>query len=295
MLGMTQHAWLLAARPKTLVAAVVPVVVGTAIARGLERVFDPLLFACALAGAVLIQIATNLINDAADFQRGVDSFARLGPVRVTQAGLLTVSTVMKGAWICFAAAVLASIPLVMARGLPIVLIGLAAILAGYAYTAGPYPLSYHGLGELFVIGFFGVVAVAGSYFVQTGTVTVEAIVAGIAIGCLATVILTINNLRDLEQDRATGKRTIAVRLGERGTRIEVALFAFLPFVLAILLAVMRRRPLVLLVFLSLPLAVSIVLRLNWRGAALNQLLARAASLEAAYGGLLALGMSWKWH
>lgn len=282
--------WFLAARPKTLVAAVVPVVVGTAMARGLERAFDLLLFVCALAGAVLIQIATNLINDAADFQRGVDSGERLGPMRVTQAGLLTVRSVMRGAWVCFAAAVLFSIPLVIARGLPILAIGLAAILAGYAYTAGPYPLSYHGLGELFVIVFFGIVAVAGSHFVQTGTVTVAAIVAGIAIGCLATVILTINNLRDLEQDRVAGKRTLAVRLGERGARIEVTLFAFLPFILAILLAVMTTRPLVLLALLSLPLTISIVRHLNRKGATLNQLLARAAALETAYGGLLVLGL-----
>jgi 1,4-dihydroxy-2-naphthoate octaprenyltransferase len=284
--------WLLATRPKTLVAAVVPVVVGTALARGLSGTFHPLLFGCALAGAVLIQIGTNLVNDAADFQRGVDSAGRVGPVRVTQAGLLAASSVMTAAWLCFAAAVLASIPLVLARGMPIVAIGLASILAGYAYTAGPYPLAYHGMGELFVIVFFGIVAVAGSYFVQTPAVSVEAVLAGIAIGCLATVILTINNLRDLAQDRGAGKRTVAVQLGERGARLEVALFALLPFLIAIALVMTTGRWLVLLVFLALPLAILIIRRLTWQGAALNRLLALAALLEATFGMLLAVAFLW---
>jgi len=286
------HPWLLAARPKTLVAAVVPVVVGTAMAGGLAERFHPLLFGCALAGAVLIQIGTNLVNDAADFQRGVDSAGRVGPVRVTQAGLLAVSSVMTVAWLCFAAAVLASIPLLLARGIPIVAIGLASILAGYAYTAGPYPLAYHGMGELFVVLFFGIVAVAGSYFVQTGGVSVEAILAGVAIGCLASVILTINNLRDLAQDRAAGKRTLAVRLGERAARLEVALFALVPFLIAIALAILLGRWLLLLVFLTLPLATLIIRRLTWQGAALNRLLAEAAALEAAFGMLLAAAFLW---
>ncbi|HEY8848981.1 MAG TPA: 1,4-dihydroxy-2-naphthoate octaprenyltransferase, partial [Thermoanaerobaculia bacterium] len=182
--------WLLAARPKTLSASVVPVLVGTALA---HPVLHWPSFACALFGAVFIQIGTNLVNDAIDFRRGADTAARLGPLRVTQAGLLTANTVLLGATLSFTLAALCGIPLIVRGGWPIVIVGITSIVAAYAYTGGPYPLAYHGLGELFVIIFFGFVAVVGSYYVQRLTTERSAWIAGLAVGCLAVTLLAVNN------------------------------------------------------------------------------------------------------
>src|SRR5436190_21089721 len=189
------NAWILAARPKTLSASVVPVLVGTALAYRVSFVWLP--FACALLGAIFVQIGTNLVNDALDFRRGADTSERLGPIRVTQAGLLGYDTVLRGAYVCFAAAGILGVPLILRGGWPIAIVGVASILAAYAYTGGPYPLAYHGMGELFVLVFFGFIAVAGSYYVQRLAVDPAAGIAGLAVGCLAVVLLAINNLRDV--------------------------------------------------------------------------------------------------
>lgn len=275
---MTIRPWLLAARPKTLSAAVVPVLVGTALA---ARV-DWLLFTCALLGAVFIQIGTNLINDALDFRKGTDNAERLGPLRVTQAGLITADAVMRGAFVCFAIAILFGVPLVLRCGGPLLAIGLASIAAAYAYTGGPYPLAYHGLGELFVLLFFGVIAAGGSYYVQRLTIDMRVIVAGVAVGLLAVVLLAINNLRDVKNDRASKKRTLAVRFGERFARIEIAIAALLPFALVFRMAWMTA--------LALPLALAIVIRVyRSEGAALNGCLAMAGALQWAFGILFVIG------
>src|SRR5215212_2258561 len=220
------RAWVLAARPKTLVAAIVPVLIGIALAA--PRISWPL-FACTLFGAVLIQIATNFINDAIDFKRGTDTSERLGPLRVTQAGLLSADAVMRGAWICLAGAALCGIPLIVRAGWPLRAIGLVSMALAYAYTGGPFPLAYHGLGELVVILFFGVIAVGGTYYVQTLRLTREALLAGFAAGSLATVLIVINNLRDIDDDRRSNKKTTVVRFGERFARCEIAFFALAPF------------------------------------------------------------------
>ena len=278
--------WLMAARPKTLSASVVPVLIGTGLAIRDGYRIPWLYFGCALAGAVLIQIATNLINDALDFKKGADTKDRLGPLRVTAAGLLRPETVMRGAHVCLFLAALCGIPLIYRGGWPLLVIGVASIIAAYAYTGGPYPLAYHGLGEIFVMLFFGFVAVGGTYFVLALQYSIDAAIGGFAAGSLACVILAINNLRDIPSDQASNKRTIAVRIGARAARGEIVLFAIVPFVVVLALL----DPSVLLVLASLPLAI-LVLRCVYRseGAALNRCLAMAGALQWAFGILFLVG------
>lgn len=211
--------WLMAIRPRTLPAAVAPVVVGTAMAAAHGvAVVGPA--AAALVGALLIQIATNLANDYFDHAKGTDTEERLGPIRVTQAGLLAPGTVLRATWLTLGLATLVGAYLVWVGGLPILVIGLLALICAVAYTGGPFPLAYHGLGDLFVFFFFGPVAVAGTYWVQAGVYRPELLTAGAGVGVLVTAILVVNNLRDREGDAAAGKRTSAVRLGVMGTRIQ---------------------------------------------------------------------------
>lgn len=274
------RAWILAIRPKTLSAAVAPVLTGTALALHEQgEVWWRYAF-LALIGSVCIQIATNLINDALDFKRGSDTAGRVGPLRVTQAGLLSAEAVLRGAYVCFIIAASFGIPLIARGGWPILLIGLASIAAAYAYTGGPYPLAYHGLGEAFVMVFFGLVAVGGTYYVLTFRYGAEAFLAGVSIGSLAVVLLAINNLRDIEGDRASNKRTIAVRLGVRGAKLEIVSFTIAAYLFTILTAWLIEHLWLLLVILSAPLAF-LLLRCVDRstGAALNRCLAMAGALQ----------------
>jgi len=266
------NVWVLAARPKTLAAAVVPVLVGTSLAGFLHWPS----FWFALLGAVFIQIGTNFVNDALDFRKGADTHERLGPLRVTQAGLLTADAVMRGAVVCFALAAACGVPLIVRGGWPIAAIGIASIAAAYAYTGGPYPLAYHGLGELFVMIFFGIVAVGGSYYLQRLTIGRDALLAGVACGALAIVLLAINNLRDIDNDRASNKRTIAARFGRGFARTEIAVMALLPF------ALLPRGFRGVLFVVPLALLV-IVCALRSEGRALNRCLAFAGMLEWAFG------------
>jgi len=282
--------WLLAARPKTLSAAIVPVLVGTALARGGPMPIHWLIFGCALVGAVLIQVGTNFVNDALDFKKGADTAARLGPLRVTQAGLLSADAVMRGALVCFVLAAACGVPLILRAGWPLLVIGVTSIVAAYAYTGGPYPLAYNGLGELFVLVFFGFVAVGGSYFVQTQRMESDVLMAGFAVGSLAIVLLAINNLRDVDNDRTSNKRTMAVRFGESFARAEIAFCAVAPFVVVSFIAYMRSQLGPLLVLVALPLAL-LVVRRSWtyRGAELNRCLAMAGALQWAFGILFVIG------
>jgi 1,4-dihydroxy-2-naphthoate octaprenyltransferase len=264
--------WILAARPKTLAAAVVPVLVGFSLARFAHWPS----FVFALGGALFIQIGTNFVNDALDFRKGADTHERLGPLRVTQAGLLSADAVLRGAYVCFALAGLCGVPLVMRGGWPLVVIGVTSIVAAYAYTGGPYPLAYHGLGELFVMVFFGVVAVGGTVYLQRLRVDRDALLAGVACGALAIVLLAINNLRDLANDRASNKRTMAARFGPTFARAEVAVMALLPF------ALLPRGFRGVLFVLPLALLV-IVCAFRSEGRALNRCLAFAGMLEWAFG------------
>ena len=232
-------AWLLAARPKTLPAAVVPVSVGSMplLVDGDDSTGSWFLFWCTLASCLCIQIATNLFNDAIDHVKGSDTKRRVGPRRVTPSGLLRPVTVLIGALgFCLLAALIA-LPMVIERGWPIVLIGAVSLYFSYGYTGGPFPLAYRGMGELFVILFFGFVAVSGASFVQTGEWGGENVLRlGLQCGLYSCVLIAVNNLRDIAEDRSTGKRTLAVRFGETFARVEILLFCLVPLVLWNLLA-----------------------------------------------------------
>jgi len=211
--------WLLAARPKTLPAALAPVIAGTAVAfheGGVHWISAVL----AMVTALLLQIAANFANDALDFKRGADSAARVGPDRITSSGLISVDAMLKATAIALLMATASGLFLAIRGGWPMFLIGIAAIVCAFAYTGGPFPLGYLGLGEIFVFVFFGLVGVAGTAYVQTRDLTGLALAVSIPIGALAVGILVINNLRDLRTDAQAGKRTIAVRLGDRRTRLE---------------------------------------------------------------------------
>lgn len=276
--------WILAARPKTLSAAVVPVLMGSALAADEPTAVSWWVFACALIGALLIQVATNFINDALDFRKGADTADRLGPTRVTQAGLITPEQVMTAAWICLAGAALCGIPLIYRGGWPMLVVGLASIAGAYAYTGGPYPLAYKGLGEIFVLLFFGFVAVGGTFYAHSLQLSQSALLAGFAAGALATVLLVINNLRDVANDRRSNKRTLAVRFGEGFARAEIVFFALAPFLAVTVLAWVRDQWGFLLVLVALPLAAAVIVRaVGSEGAALNRVLALAGALQWVFG------------
>ena len=232
----TLKACVLAARPKTLPAAIVPVWAGCVLAWKLSGSFDFLLALCTLGGAVAIQIATNFFNDAIDARKGADTERRLGPTRVTASGMMQPRTVMRLATLFLGIAVLCGMVLYQSRGWPIIAIGIPSLFLAYGYTGGPFPLAYRGMGELFVIGFFGLVAVAGTVFIQTGEWPREALLLGLQIGMLSSVLISINNLRDREEDATTGKRTLAVRLGPKVAvaviwlEVKIAVFAGLGWI-----------------------------------------------------------------
>ncbi len=281
--------WLLAARPRTLTAAVVPVLVGTAVAAAYGG-FRPLPALAALLTAMCIQIGTNFANDFHDFQRGADTHERVGPQRVTQSGLVAPRTVRAAALGTFGVALVIGIYLAVVGGWPILITGLASIAAGWAYTGGPWPFGYHGLGDLFVFVFFGLVATAGTTYVQLHAVPPAAWIAAVPVGALATAILVVNNLRDIATDARAGKRTLAVRLGADATRVEYVVLLVVAFAAPFALLPLA-RPWVLLPLASLPLAAA-PLRLVFRGqgAELNAALGTTARLHLAYGALLALGL-----
>ncbi len=220
--------WIHAARPRTLGAAVAPVAAGSVIGWRFGGEFHLDLALYALGSCIALQVATNWFNDALDFKRGGDTAARVGPLRITAAGAASARSVMLAALITLFIAVALAVPLLLARGWPIIAIGIPSLYFCYGYTGGPVPLAYRGMGELFVILFFGFVAVTGSAFVQCGLWLPEALVAGLQIGCLSTVLIAVNNLRDLAEDRTTGKRTLAVRLGARFALIEITALILLP-------------------------------------------------------------------
>ncbi len=226
--------WWMAIRPKTLSAAFAPVMVGGALAY-YDGAYRLLPFLAALAGALLIQVATNLANDVMDYRRGADQATRVGPTRVTQAGLLSPRVVASGATACYAVAALIGLYLVAVAGTPVLILGAAAILSGVLYTAGPYPLAYVGLGDAFVLIFFGFAAVAGTYYVQALRATTASLALGAAIGALSVAILTANNMRDIASDAATGKRTFVVRMGARRSRWYYTLTIVVAFAVPILL------------------------------------------------------------
>jgi 1,4-dihydroxy-2-naphthoate octaprenyltransferase len=283
--------WLAAARPQTLTAGAVPVGVGTALAAADGALHVPSALA-ALGGAVAIQLGTNFFNDYEDFKRGADTDERLGPARATQRGWLTPRQVGVATAVAFLVAALFGLYLIDRGGLPILVLGVVSVLCGLAYTGGPMPLAYHGLGDLFVIVFFGVAAVAGTYYVQALSVTPTAVLLGVAVGALATCILVVNNLRDRGTDAKAGKRTLAVRYGAGFARAEYAAMLALAYAVPVSQVVSGRAgPAWLLPLLSLPLALRELVAIHRKdGAALNPHLGGAARVGVLYGALLSLGV-----
>jgi 1,4-dihydroxy-2-naphthoate octaprenyltransferase len=286
------RAWVLAARPATLTAAFAPVAVGTACAWRVDAFrWDAAL--AALIGAFLIQIATNFANDMYDYQKGADTEERLGPVRAAQAGLLTVAELRRGIVVAFALAFGVGLYLTWVAGPAVVVIGLSSIAAGLAYTGGPFPLAYNGLGDVFVMVFFGFVAVCGTAFVQALYVPDLAWLASIPIGALATAILAVNNVRDFEGDALAGKRTLVVRLGRQLGVIEYAFLLLLAYAIPpLMLALGWTGPWVLLPLLTLPWGLKLARSVSHdRGVVLNQTLAGTAKLLSVYGILFAVGIA----
>ncbi len=275
-------AWLAAVRPTTLGLSISPVLAGTALAVGDTGRFHLPVFGAALAAALLIQIGTNLHNDVADHRRGTDRPGRAGPPRAVAEGWLSAAAVERGAWAAFFAAFLIGVYLAWVGGWPIVALGLASLAAGAAYSGGPRPLSSLPVGELFVLLFFGLAAVAGSYYLQTGAVTPRALLAGAALGSPAAAVLVVNNLRDREEDARSGRATLAVLLPVWGSRLEYTLLTLVPF---LLLVPLLPFPWLGLPLAALPVALALV-RALWRlppGRAFNGLLARTARLDLLLG------------
>ncbi|MEO6857635.1 MAG: 1,4-dihydroxy-2-naphthoate polyprenyltransferase [Solirubrobacteraceae bacterium] len=284
--------WLMAARPRTLPAAVAPVLVGTALA-GYLQVFHPLRFVAALLGAVFIQVGTNLSNDYSDARRGADAEDRLGPVRVTAGGLVPPRQVLVATYVTFGLAVLAGVYLIVVAGWQLLLVGAASILAGVAYTGGPKPYGYEGLGEVFVFLFFGVVAVAGSFFVQTKHLDWEAFALSVPVGLLAAAILVVNNIRDIDSDRRARKRTLAVRIGRERTRNLFAVIVYLAYLLVPITWLFGPvKAWVMLSWLSALLATRVVrvVRNRTDGPSLNGALAQTGMLQLVFCTLLSAGL-----
>ena len=301
-----RRAWVIAARPQTLPAAAAPVIVGVGLALR-AGAFAPLPALAALVGAALIQVGTNFANDYYDAIQGADTDDREGFTRVVASGLIEPAEVKRAMWLTFAAAILVGTYLVAVGGVPILVIGLASVAAGIAYTGGPYPLGYHGLGDLFVFVFFGVSAVTGTYYVQAaalvgeafplwtpdGTVTLAAVVASLPIAALSTNILVVNNVRDLEEDAATGKRTLAVRFGYGFSRAQYVALLALAYLAPFWFLARGDGLAVLLPLVTLPLAAAVARTVltETSGDALNPALESTGKLLAAYAVAFAVGLA----
>ncbi|WP_336037495.1 1,4-dihydroxy-2-naphthoate polyprenyltransferase [Halobacterium yunchengense] len=301
-----REAWLIAARPHTLPVAAAPILVAVGLAVR-DGVFAPLPAFAAFVGAALIQVGTNFANDYYDAVQGADTEDREGFTRVTAGGLIEPAEVKRATYVTFAAAVLVGTYLVAVGGVPILVVGLVSVASGLAYTGGPYPLGYHGLGDVFVFVFFGVVAVTGAYYVQAvtvlasgfpvwppaGTVTVASVAASLPVAAVATNVLVVNNVRDREEDATTGKRTLAVRFGYTFSRFQYAALFALAYAVPPWFFARTGDPLVFLPYLSLPLALSLTRTLCRRtdGDALNPALSRTGQLLALYAALFGLGLA----
>jgi 1,4-dihydroxy-2-naphthoate octaprenyltransferase len=283
--------WFMAFRPKTLTACLVPILVSTALVKALHLPINGSVVILALLASFFIQIGTNLVNDAVDFKKGADTADRIGPKRVTQSGHFTYRQVMLGAGLCFLLAVACGVPLVIQGGVPILGIGLLSVLMGYAYTMGPVPLAYFGLGDLFVILFFGLIAVTGVFFLHTGMWSAPSFLLGLQIGFHATVLIAINNLRDADGDRQVNKKTLAVRLGKSFARYEIGFLCLAPFVLNTYWWNLGFKAAALIPLVALPLALLVIKNIfkTEPSAVYNKFLGQSALLHLVFGLLLSLG------
>ncbi len=293
MLIQIKNPWVQAIRPQTLSLSLVPVMVGSAIAQSEQQQFSVILFSAIVVAALLIQIGTNLYNDVGDALRGADGPGRLGPKRVVAEGWLSAAQVRRVARACFAAALLVGVYLVQQGGVPILMLGIAAIISGIAYTAGPRPIAYTGLGELFVFLYFGLLAVGGTVWLMQQSWSVGTLWAGSAVGLIAAAVLVVNNYRDIETDRPVGKKTLAVLLGRERTRRLYTLLILFPFVSAYgTMVMLEREQLFWVMILAFPVALYLV-RLIYRlphGQALNRLLRLTAQFQLLFSTLLMIGI-----
>lgn len=285
------ESWVLASRPKTLPAAVMPVLVGTSIAV-FDHAFHPVAAIVALLCSLLIQIGTNFVNDLFDYLAGTDKKDRLGPTRVLASGLITIPEMKAAIYAVFGITFLLGLYLVYLGGWLILMIGILSMLAGVAYTAGPYPLAYNGLGDIFVFIFFGFIGTIGTYYVQAHQISALSIWASVPVGALITNILVVNNYRDREEDKSNGKNTLAVKLGERFTRIQYLIFMLVSYlILFVVYFTYKNSPIVFLPLLSLPVAIKLIKMIfTLRGRELNKTLELTAKLSAIYGALFAAGI-----
>lgn len=284
--------WLLAARPKTLTAAFVPVLAGTALAQYETNQFSWPVMLFSMVSALLIQIATNFINDMIDHKKGADTSSRIGPTRMAQAGLISTKHLKLASVITLVLAFFMGVPLVLIGGWPIALIGILSLFMAYSYTGGPFPLAYLGLGDLFVVIFFGLIAVGGIYYLHTGTWAVGALLLGLQIGFLSTVLIAINNLRDIHQDVLAGKKTIPVRFGVAFAKCEIYFLLFLPFLLQFYWVTSNPSLWSYLPLIFLPLAVKIALQIhqNEPSRVYNSFLAQSALLHGGFGVVMTISL-----
>ena len=284
-------AWLLAIRPRTLLASISPVIVGTAAAYADNR-FAALPALAAMFGAILLQVAVNLANDYFDHQRGIDTAERLGPVRVTQSGLMSPESVKRAMIVILAAAAMVGLFLTYIAGWPVIIIGTASILAALAYSGGPYPLASHGLGDIFVFVFFGPIAVCGSYYVQALAINSQIFWLSVPIGLLITAIMVVNNLRDIPTDAKTGKNTLAVILGIHRTRLEYFILIIAGYSMPVLLYFTSGLTgWILLPLLSAPMAITVMQKIRFdEGSLLNRSLSKTAALTLLYSLLFSAGL-----
>lgn len=282
--------WVLASRPKTLFAAFVPVIVGTSIANA-EGEINLIASVVALVCSILIQIGTNFSNDLQDFIRGADSKERVGPLRVINEGLITTSQMKTAIFIVFFTAFLLGLYLIYLGGVVILIIGILSILAGLAYTSGPYPLAYHGLGDFAAFIFFGLIGTIGTYYLNTGEFSTISLIASIPVGALVTNILVVNNYRDLEQDKRAGKNTLAVKLGKTFSRYEFIILMTASFIVPLIIFLSYDvKGWVFLPYLTLPIAYKLILMMfKLTGPQLNKTLELTAKFSAIFGLLFSLG------
>lgn len=285
------NSWILAARPKTLPAALVPVMVGSSLAYHQGK-FYPLYSAIALICSLLIQIGTNFTNDLYDYLKGADTEKRKGPLRVLSAGLISVNEMKKAIAFVFGLTFLLGLYLVYVTDLNIFLIGVFSIIAGLAYTAGPYPLAYHGLGDLFVFLFFGIIGTMGTFYLHHQEFTMLSFLVSLPVGALITNILIVNNYRDIEEDKQAGKNTLAVILGRKLSRYEYIFFLLLSFFIPFVLHFeFNFNVIIFLPYLTLPAAIILVKMIfNFQGQQLNKTLELSAKFSALYGLLFSAGM-----
>ena len=282
--------WLLAIRIKTLTAAISPVIIGSALAYH-DGSFKGVIFIIILIASILIQIGANIANDVYDFEKGSDRFDRLGPIRVTQAGLISPRKMKHGMGIVFSLAICFGALLVNEGGWPIVYIGLASIVAGIAYTGGPYPLGYHGWGDVFVFIFFGLIAVPGTYYLHLGYITKLSIYVGVAMGMLSSALLLVNNIRDIDTDQLSGKKTLAVRIGKNASRVQYMVLILLPFALPIYFWWSYNKMSLLILLFLFPYSIHLIKKIYFlKGAKLNNLLENTSHFIIMYTLLFSIGL-----